>query len=96
MPTPAEGQRLGDARFHGRTPTGLPQGHLVRIIDYTVTVRSKDGLPQTEKFRLATSLLDHRQAPARQVAQLYHQRWEIEKGVAPLGGRVELGERLCG
>jgi hypothetical protein len=29
IPTPAEGQRLGNARFHGRTPRGLPEGHLV-------------------------------------------------------------------
>ncbi|MEU1276577.1 IS4 family transposase [Streptomyces sp. NPDC005799] len=78
MPTPAEGQRLGDARFHGRTPTGLPKGHLVRIVDYTVTVRPQHGPVQVEKFRLATSLLDHRHAPARQLAQLYHQRWAIE------------------
>ncbi|WP_406260048.1 hypothetical protein OH779_01830 [Actinacidiphila glaucinigra] len=62
MPTPAEGQRLGDARFRGRTPTGLPDGHLVRIIEYTVTVRPHGQPAQVEKFRLATSLLDHRRA----------------------------------
>ncbi|MGW1507526.1 IS4 family transposase, partial [Streptomyces mirabilis] len=88
MPTPAEGQRLGNARFHGRTPTGLPEGHLVRIIDYTITVRSQDRPPQAEKFRLATSLLDHRQAPARQLARLYHQHWEIENGFAELKNRL--------
>ncbi|MFB7599774.1 IS4 family transposase [Streptomyces sp. NPDC056160] len=79
MPTPAENQRLGNARFQDRTPTGLPDGHLVRIIDYTVTVRPQHGPVQVGKFRLATSLLDHRLTPARQLAKLYHQRWEIEK-----------------
>ncbi|MFD1277569.1 IS4 family transposase [Streptomyces kaempferi] len=69
MPTPAEGQRLGNARFHGRTPTGLPQ---------------------TEKFRLATSLLDHRQVPARQLDRLYHHRWEIENGFAELKNRLRV------
>jgi hypothetical protein len=88
MPTPAESQRLGNARFHGRTPTGLPEGHLVRIIDYTVTIRPQHGPPQVEKFRLATSLLDHRHAPARQLARLYHQRWEIENGFAELKNRL--------
>ncbi|MEV5400973.1 IS4 family transposase [Streptomyces cellulosae] len=88
MPTPAESQRLGNARFQGRTPTGLPDGHLVRIIDYTVAVRPQHGPAQVEKFRLATSLLDHRQAPARQLAQLYHQRWEIENGFAELKNRL--------
>ncbi|MCZ9346630.1 IS4 family transposase [Streptomyces sp. TRM76130] len=88
MPTPAESQRLGNARFQGRTPAGLPDGHLVRIIDYTVTVRPQHGLAQVEKFRLATSLLDHRHAPARQLAQLYHQRWEVENGFAELKNRL--------
>ncbi|MFI6440055.1 transposase [Streptomyces sp. NPDC050759] len=60
----------------------------MRIIDYTVTVRSQDGPPQVGKFRLATSLLDHRQATARQLAQLYHQRWEIENGFAELKNRL--------
>ncbi|MFD5475161.1 transposase [Streptomyces sp. NPDC127105] len=69
MPTPAQGQRLGNARFQGRTPTGLPEGHLVRIIDYTVTVRPQYGPVQVEKFRLATSLLNHRQVPARQAGR---------------------------
>ncbi|MEU9290659.1 transposase domain-containing protein [Streptomyces sp. NPDC048275] len=51
MPTPAEGQSLGNARFHGRTPTGLPQGHLMRIIDYTVTIRPRHRPPQVEGIR---------------------------------------------
>ncbi|MFH8387768.1 IS4 family transposase [Kitasatospora sp. NPDC018058] len=88
MPTPAEGQRLGDARFHGRTPKRLPEGHLVRVIDYTVTIQSRGGPTQVESFRLATSLLDHRLAPAQQLAQLYHQRWEIENGFAELKNRL--------
>jgi IS4 transposase len=88
MPTPAEGQRLGNARFHGRTPTGMPEGHLVRIIDYTLTVRSQHGPARVEKSRLATSLLGHRHAAARQLAQLYHQRREIESGFAELKNRL--------
>ncbi|MFH9983780.1 hypothetical protein ACH4ND_32100 [Streptomyces sp. NPDC017179] len=34
-----------------------------RVIDYTVTVRPQHGPVRAEKSRLATSLLDHRQAP---------------------------------
>ena len=31
-----------------------------------------------EVFRLATKLLDPRQAPATELAALYHERWESE------------------
>ncbi|MGW2207524.1 hypothetical protein [Streptomyces sp. NPDC001774] len=54
----------------------------MRIIDYTITVRSVHAAPRSETFRLVTSLLDHRQAPARQLAQIYHERWEIENSYA--------------
>ncbi|MFJ8078347.1 transposase [Streptomyces sp. NPDC096176] len=39
-------------------------------------------------FRLVTSLLDHRLAPAHQLATAYHQRWEIENGFAELKNRL--------
>ena len=44
----------------------------VRVIEY----RLKGGSGET--YRLLTSLLDSRQAPARELAALYPQRWEIE------------------
>ena len=64
MPTPAENLRLGQARAAGRIPPGPPEGHTVRIIEYTVTVRAADGTTRIEPFRLATTLLDHQRAPA--------------------------------
>ena len=75
MPTPAENVRLGQARAAGRVPPGRPEGHLVRIIEYTVTARAADGTTRNEPFRLATTLLDHQRAPAADLAALYHQRW---------------------
>ncbi|WP_228389949.1 IS4 family transposase [Streptomyces smaragdinus] len=88
MRTPAENIRHGQARAAGRTLAEPPQGHLVRIIEYTVTVRPQAGPPRTETFRLVTSLLDHRLAPAHQLATAYHQRWEIENGFAELKNRL--------
>lgn len=44
----------------------------VRVVEY----RLKGG--NGEIFRLITSLLDPEQAPARELAELYPQRWEIE------------------
>ncbi|MFI6730866.1 transposase [Streptomyces sp. R-74717] len=84
MRTPAENIRHGQARAAGRTLTEPPRGHLVRIIEYTVTIHPQAGPPRTETFRLVTSLLDHRLAPAHQLARAYHQRWEIENGFAEL------------
>jgi hypothetical protein len=52
----------------------------VRVVDYTITNRgqgaAEPGEPET--IRLVTSILDPEEAPAAELAALYHQRWEIE------------------
>jgi len=49
----------------------------VRVIEYELEGVAK---PETEgtKYRLITTLLDPRKAPASELAGLYQQRWEIE------------------
>ncbi|MGP3965783.1 IS4 family transposase [Nonomuraea sp. 3N208] len=84
MPTPAENLRHGIARARGRSLGRTPHGHLVRIIEYTVTIKTADGRTRTEPFRLVTTLLDHEQAPAAEIAAVYHERWEIENGYGEL------------
>jgi hypothetical protein len=88
MPTPAEGRRRARARHTGKTLPGLPAGHTVRVIEYTVTTHNADGATKTESYRLATTLLDPRQAPAARLAALYHQRWESETSYAELKTRL--------
>lgn len=88
MRTPAENIRHAQARAAGRPLAGPAEGHLVRIIEYTVTIAESNGAARTEPFRLATTLLDHEQAPAAQVAAIYHQRWEIENGYGELKTRL--------
>ena len=88
MRTPAENVRYGQARAAGRILAGPGEGHPVRIIEYTVTVHDSGGGTRTELFRLATTLLDHEQAPAAQVAAIYHQRWEIENSYGELKTRL--------
>ncbi len=52
----------------------------VRVIDYRL-----DGVADAEPiYRLVTSLLDHEQAPATELAALYHERWEIETALGEL------------
>jgi hypothetical protein len=46
----------------------------VRVIEYAVDNRNGDG----EMFCLITTLLDPNEAPAVELAALYHERWEFE------------------
>jgi hypothetical protein len=46
----------------------------VRVIEYTLGPHGGDGTV----YRLITTVLDPEQAPARELAALYAQRWEIE------------------
>ena len=93
MPTPAENLRLGQARAAGRDPPGPPEGHTVRIIEYTVTVRAADGATRIELFRLATTLLDPRRYPATELIRLYHERW-VRHEVAWSEWNSQKGDRL--
>lgn len=75
MRTPADNVKYGQARAAGRTLPATAHGHLVRIIQYTATIHPVGAPAQVEAYRLVTSLLDHRLAPAGALAALYHQRW---------------------
>jgi IS4 transposase len=47
----------------------------VRVIEYAMP-----GLPDGQpRYRLLTTLLDPQQAPALELAALYHQRWQVEE-----------------
>lgn len=49
-------------------------GVTVRVIEYRL-----EGVPGAEPaYRLVTTVLDPAQAPAEELAALYHERWEIE------------------
>ena len=52
---------------------------LVRVIEYTIDDPALPGYG--ERHVLITSLLDEKIAPARTVAQTYHERWEIELAI---------------
>lgn len=66
-------------------------GIQVRVIEYRLA-----GVPDAEaEYRLITTILDPEQAPATELAALYHERWEIETALAELktrlrGGRIVL------
>ena len=49
-------------------------GIVVRVIEY----RLKDVTGAEPMYRLNTTIVDHEKAPAKELAVLYHERWEIE------------------
>lgn len=55
---------------------GLPKKMQLRVVSYQV-----DGYPER---KLLTSLLDPDKFPARELAAMYHERWETERGYAEL------------
>lgn len=67
------------------------RGIAVRVIEYQL-----EGIPDAEKiYRLITTILDPDRAPAKDLAALYHDRWEIETALDELkthlrGARIVL------
>lgn len=50
------------------------ESEVVRVIEYAL-----EAVPDAEPvYRLITTILDPAQAPAKELAALYHERWEIE------------------
>ena len=50
------------------------QAVTVRVIDYELP----DANAEMTRYRLVTSLMDHATAPAKELARLYHERWQVE------------------
>ncbi|MHB1494272.1 MAG: IS4 family transposase [Acidithiobacillus sp.] len=62
-------------------------GIRVRIIEYTL-----DGIPDAEpRYRLITNWMDPTEAPALELAALYHRRWTIESSLDEL--KTHLADR---
>jgi hypothetical protein len=77
-------------------PTGVARAEAaaraitVRVIDYTLP-----ELPDAEPhYRLMTTLLDAKAAPAMELAELYHRRWEVEGVYDELKTHLRQGRRV--
>jgi hypothetical protein len=79
-------QRLADGSYLSRIYASTSdrrnqrQGIVVRVIDY----RLKDVKDAEPIYRLITTIVDPTQAPAKELAALYHERWEIETALDEL------------
>jgi len=76
-------QRLSDGSYLSRMYASTSDrrnrrnGILVRVIEYRLKGKA-------ERYRLITTILDPEQAPAPELAALYHERWEIETALDEL------------
>src|SRR5260370_487550 len=51
---------------------------IARLVTFTVTTATRGGRTKTTRMRVLTTLLDHQAYPAREIAVLYAERWQIE------------------
>jgi hypothetical protein len=51
---------------------------IARLIAFDLIVTDRRGRTRNSRFRILTTLLDHRAYPARQVAAVYAERWQVE------------------
>jgi len=80
--TTIERQRL--RRHQARGLHTVPQGPIVRVIEYDIANRdTHSGTP----IRLITTVLDPELASASELAAVYHQRWEFESSLAEIETR---------
>lgn len=76
-------ERLEDGSYLSKVYRSLKdrrhdhQGIMVRVIEYQLE-GTATGKGVGEVYRLITTLLDPEPTPARELATLYHERWEVE------------------
>jgi hypothetical protein len=49
-----------------------------RLVEFDVRVTDMRGRRRTSRIRLLTTLLDHHAFPARELAKIYSERWQVE------------------
>jgi len=70
-------------RTRRRRDTGNPRAERLpdttaRLVTFTVTATTRSGRTKTTRMRVLTTLLDYKAYPAREIAVLYAERWQIE------------------
>jgi hypothetical protein len=51
---------------------------LARLVEFDVAVTGADGRKRISHIRVLTTLLNHQTHPAREIARVYSERWEVE------------------
>jgi hypothetical protein len=70
-------------RTRRRRETGDPRAErlpdtMARLVTFTILTETRSGRRKVTQVRVLTTLLDHETYPAREIAVLYAERWQIE------------------
>src|SRR6266704_840712 len=69
----------GAKSLPAKTVEVLPDGSTrVRLHEFDLLVTDERGRTRVSRFRILTTLLDYRAYPARQIAAVYAERWQVE------------------
>ncbi|MFG6459722.1 transposase [Roseateles sp. BYS96W] len=71
------------ARRDARRGLGGSEAFVVRVVEYEIK-GAVGSQGQATTYRLLTNLLDPAQAPATELAALYHRRWKIEQALGEI------------
>jgi hypothetical protein len=66
---------------------------IARLVTFSIVTRTVSGRSKTTRIRVLTTLLDHEEFPAREIAELYARRWQIEIAFFHLKATVRGGRR---
>jgi len=74
----SDGMRARRRHGTGDPHAGRLPDTMARLVAFTVTARTRSGRTKTTLIRVLTTLLDHETYPAREIAALYAERWQVE------------------
>jgi hypothetical protein len=74
----SDGMRTRRRRDAGNPAAPRLPDTTARLVTFTITARTRSGKTKTTLLRVLTTLLDHETYPAREIAALYAERWQIE------------------
>jgi hypothetical protein len=82
-----DGSYLSTVYANDKDRRAKTNGGVVRVIEYTLDGVRDPRLPvptEEPSYRIITTILDPKAAPAKELAALYHERWEIETAFGEL------------
>ena len=74
----SDGMRTRRRRATANPHAGRLPDTAARLVTFTIRAETRSGRVKTTLMRVLTTLLDHEAFPAREIAALYAERWQVE------------------